>query len=906
MKEISTYRSNVRQMENGEEYFLYASEQVGRQPVMELNINNTELAELPKNDAEFWSKWPAKLGVLNLMHNKLNTLPNLGCNTCSSLQVLCLSFNSFTVAPEEAFQCHQLINFNMIANQLRSIPTTLSKLTCLVNLFLGYNSLQWLPDVFDRLPQLQTVGFEHNFLASLPRTVSKLDKLVRFDLASNRFTSVPDVLFGLPSLRMLDLRKNRVQVIPKGMEKLAKSLTSLQLNENPLQLATLKECPDSQKLEVLREWDWSSMQPRKGLRVLALGKCGSGKTSLVRAVAQGEYVTPIEGNKHEHTIGIEQYFKTLNIKDNTLELIIWDFAGENTYAMMNQLFLSDGTLVWIVVNLEDYHKGSYYESLGIWLGSVMARMSRPVVWIVGTHADRFSEHELDRLQADLENQVRKECTGCAELIADRIRACNEQLASPADSLFSVTQKQVKQLEALKEGGPTFLQENYRVILLSNTYGFKHQKGLLDALQNLSTVFLDLLEVLPDEWVAATDKLRCCGVKDLSVYQPPIVELDGVCQQLCGILNSPQEVDKLISYLHRSGEVLRLAEGKVLLDVLWLIDLLKELFRHDLMESIRSNLPRLKKAMTEDAIEKSLDEFEAGKVILRDLLEALWSPLGISKSSFPLVVRLLQEFGLAYEVTTQSGCCGYLFPWLLHVQSQVTLPACNLFTKQESKHITVRYDFIHYVPGFFEHFLTCCYPVLEFGEIGRYATESSSVHELVTHVSADNGSVSVTLIGRQNRGTGDTLCHSEKIEIIASGNSDVESYDPVWKVTMQLVGMFEKLLSSERRDKFERSVLCPECVDARQEKPKLFHFELQYPGPHHLKEYHRCSKCTQRSGKTSMVAVKKLVPKQGIYYSFTMFVTLSINRPFTNIEFVLREFKLFCWSDALRTSNVRNN
>ena len=840
-------------MENGEEYFLYASEQVGKQPVMELNINNTELAELPKNDAEFWSKWPAKLGVLNLMYNKLNTLPNLGSSTCRSLQVLGLSFNSFTVAPEEAFQCHQLINFNMIANQLRSIPTTLGNLTHLVNLFLGYNSLQWLPDVFDRLPHLQTAGFEHNFLTSLPHTFSELNELVRLDLCSNRFTSVPNVLFELPSLRMLYLRNNRIQVTPKGMETLAKTLTSLELDENPLQLASLRECPDSQKLDVLCEWDGPSVKPVKGLRVLALGKCGSGKTSLVKAVTQGEYVTPIKGNKHEHTIGIQQYFKTLVIRDHALELTVWDFAGENTYAMMNQLFLSDGTLVWIVVNLEDYHEGSYYESLGIWLGSVMARMSRPVVWIVGTHADRFSESELHRLQADLENHVRKECT---EMI--HVACHKEQLASNADGPFSATEKQLKQLQAFQEGGPAFLKENYRVILLSNTYSFKGQRTLLDELQKLPTVFHNLPEALPDDWLAATDKLQCCKVKDLSLYQPPIRELYVVHQQLSGILNSTQEMDKLISYLHQNGEVLQLAEGKILLDVLWLIDLLKEVFRHDLMESIRGNLPRLKKAMTEDAIEKALDEFEAGKVICRDLLEALWSPLGISEHSFPLVVRLLQEFGLAYEVTSQSGCCGYLFPWLL--QSQVTLAAGKQFTEIESKHITVRYDFISYVPGFFERFLSCCYRELEFGEIGRYATESSSVHELVTHVTADNGCVSVSIIGRQNR---DTLCHSEKIEVIASGNSNMESYDPVWKVMMQLIGTFEKFLSNKRRDKFERSVLCPECVDSGREKPKLFHFEVQYPGPRHLKEYYRCSKCTQRNGKATMVAVEKLIPKQGM-------------------------------------------
>ena len=258
-------------------------------------------------------------------------------------------------------------------------------------------------------------------------------------------------------------------------------------------------------------------------------------------------------------------------------------------------------------------------------------------------------------------------------------------------------------------------------------------------------------------------------------------------------------------------------------------------------------------IAEDAIEKALDELESGKVLHRDLLEALWTPLGISKCYFPLVLGLLREFGLAYEVTTQSGCCGYLFPWLL--QSQVTE---NLITTPPSKHITVRYNFVHYMPGFFEHFLTRSYPLIEFGEISRYGQETSSVHKLVTRVSANVDSISVRLVGTQNRCAGDTHC-SEDIEVFCSGSSDIEAYDQVWKVVLQLTGTLEIVLKGMRKDVPERSVLCPSCVDDHCEKPKLFPFQVHPMDPSHQKL--KCSKCTQRNGRTTMIAVKKLIPKQ---------------------------------------------
>ncbi len=37
-----------------------------------------------------------------------------------------------------------------------------------------------------------------------------------------------------------------------------------------------------------------------------------------------------------------------------IQLNIWDHAGDNKYAMMNDLFISDGNLVWIVVDLHKY------------------------------------------------------------------------------------------------------------------------------------------------------------------------------------------------------------------------------------------------------------------------------------------------------------------------------------------------------------------------------------------------------------------------------------------------------------------------------------------------------------------------------------------------------------------------
>lgn len=853
---MSKYKQNLIKMNNG------ASCWVRVKPpgvCWSVHVADTELTEID-DEEPIWSHCKNQLEVLNLIRNKLDKLPLSIKAYKDSLELLCLSFNCFSEIPSVVYKLRNLIHLNMHGNQISKLPADIAKLPRLTHLYLGKNKLQCLPDAFDSLSNLQEVSFEDNSLSSLPPSFRSLKNLLRLELGHNQFRKIPEVLIQLPKLKLLNLEHNRIQLVPPNVGMLLEQLQSLNLQGNPLQNLNLLSSNAESIIPLLKEiLPQLKSQPlqkhMKTQRVLVLGRCGAGKTSLVEALGCQKYVTQVEGIEHDHTVGINRYFVPVQMGEMVHELAIWDFAGEKTYGMINELFLAGNALnlVWLVVNLEQYtprDPDSYHENVGRWLKGVLNHTLQPVVWVVCTHADKCSEEEVRGKCADIERLVQKDCDLFAEQVNESVKNYEQEYSHdgtgiPSQALLS---HRLEHFRKLQSAGPHFLYEHLEVLPLTNTYGFEGLKTLKEKLGKLSSkvTFCHLNHPLPDSWVAAADILTEHSKQKASMSEPPIIQR-GEAHDLLKSTCQSWEVDQLLDYLHQSGEILPMSivpndqlKDKLILNVDWLIDLLKQVFRHNFDESVQKKKQQLRRFITSSTITKALADRKMYRVILLPLLKGLWALDGVDpEKTFPTVIRFIEEFGLAYK---SQNPCGYLFPWLL--KERCPKDRKEIMTQEAISHITVMYDFNHCLPdGFFERLIVLCQQHLRVKDMWCDALEALWEGYISVNLQANCPAVGKIKL----------CCFSQVPPPYCT-------YKQLWKPMMLLVEQMERLLYTYPGHRAEQYVLCPNCIfKGNEAEPYPFHLEYLSPGPLSDGTYLPCGYCTK-------IEVEKIVPPRGWYYA----------------------------------------
>jgi small GTP-binding protein len=81
------------------------------------------------------------------------------------------------------------------------------------------------------------------------------------------------------------------------------------------------------------------------MKVCMLGAFAVGKTSLVQ-----QYVNSIFSEKYQTTLGVKIDKKSVNLNDQTLELILWDLAGEDEFIEVRSSYLRGSSGVILVAD----------------------------------------------------------------------------------------------------------------------------------------------------------------------------------------------------------------------------------------------------------------------------------------------------------------------------------------------------------------------------------------------------------------------------------------------------------------------------------------------------------------------------------------------------------------------------
>jgi len=189
-----------------------------------------------------------------------------------------------------------------------------------------------------------------------------------------------------------------------------KNLINLQLNGNPLQqpppeivkqgteavLAYLREL----KKEEVRKWV---------SKLLIVGEGGVGKTSLLRALSNQEF---IEGLETTHGIEIKPLKLPHPVEAGVdMTLNCWDFGGQQIYHATHQFFLTDRSLFLLVWNARvGYEQSKLY----YWLDTIKALAPDSPVLLIATHIDQrdatLPYEDLKRKYPNIAGQWEVSCT----------------------------------------------------------------------------------------------------------------------------------------------------------------------------------------------------------------------------------------------------------------------------------------------------------------------------------------------------------------------------------------------------------------------------------------------------------------------------------------------------------------
>ncbi|XP_019637953.1 PREDICTED: phytosulfokine receptor 1-like [Branchiostoma belcheri] len=185
-----------------------------------LIVSNNRLTAIPEAIGRL-----QKLQWLDVEHNMVTTLPRSVCSL-SNLEVLIVSYNSlYSLPPGAEFaKMKKLTQLYIHDNHLTEVPSgvcTLSNLEVLT------------VDELEQLQHLWYLSLSNNALRTLPSTLSGLHNVREVYLRNNKFETFPRVLCELPEMQKLDIRNNQITRLPTSLHR-ADKLYDLRVSGNPL------------------------------------------------------------------------------------------------------------------------------------------------------------------------------------------------------------------------------------------------------------------------------------------------------------------------------------------------------------------------------------------------------------------------------------------------------------------------------------------------------------------------------------------------------------------------------------------------------------------------------------------------------------------------------------------------
>ena len=127
----------------------------------------------------------------------------------------------------------------------------------------------------------------------------------------------------------------------------------------------------------------------ESIKVVLLGNSGVGKTCISQRYIINSYST-----QESSTVGASYFQKKLLINRKTIQLDIWDTAGQEKYRSMGRMFYKDAYIVLLIYDITD--KQSFKDIKNVWMEELKKSGEKhTVLAIVGNKSDRYLEEEVN-------------------------------------------------------------------------------------------------------------------------------------------------------------------------------------------------------------------------------------------------------------------------------------------------------------------------------------------------------------------------------------------------------------------------------------------------------------------------------------------------------------------------------
>ncbi|XP_078612795.1 uncharacterized protein LOC144882687 [Branchiostoma floridae x Branchiostoma japonicum] len=724
------------------------------------------------------NKLSPTLRVIDLSNNELDDLPLVLC-LLPSLEKLDLKQNKINSMSENVKSCKNLSFLDVSHNRLKEIPSYLFGLPELKQILASNNQITSVSSLQkDESPEMEVVALAENGLSQFPEALIQMKKLKKVDLSNNEIKFIPKSVMDMPKDVKLNLDGN--PLIDPPLEVYQEGVQAIQTFYEDLTTASgITHC----------------------LKILVLGTYDAGKTSLVRVLQQDRSrLTKPE----ERTHGVEITELHLSVPNNpNITLSVWDFAGQETYYITHQFFLSAKALMLLVVNLEKYDSASFNSTCGDWMENMIAKVGNPVVIPVATHTDKLSTGE-----------VKRRCEYLAKKLADqerlRIKDLERQLRRIEESLPHVESSQSKvavndrkkQIEALLQKRPVIHQKPVPVSSGTNLEGIHYLKQvILDYAVN-KEFFPEVGRPVPKAWADTEACVERKG-KELDVPYMTWDEFTSLLKENVPNLQPESRIKTVAQYLHDTGKILWYSEieslqNHVFLKPASLVDIFRKVIRHDLERVINYGSDSCYKeaGITRAQFDTMKSDMVRKGILHTKLLRCLWSDIkkkcspGTFDAIFNVLIELMRQFDLCYdlEIGQSHGHTGenqrhplsrrLLLPW--HIKGDADEGVMTDWGSAGGPIISLQYQFPSFIPpGLFARLTVRAHrPEHNLHFVGHWKTGTLCKHKKYR-----------TLLLLKNEGTkGLAISLSARREIKNPHESDYGRNPPVDKLWETLKGI----------------------------------------------------------------------------------------------------------------------